>query len=231
MSTRRMTRILCAAEPRGCGPALDRLLEVAAQRDVDGLALVGDLAVGATYRDLFRTLAGAGRPTYWVPGPGDAPLSTYLREAQNIEVAYPFVRGVHGTATFAPGEQLLVAGLGGEISDDPDAPRDEVRRLRYPRWEAEYRLKLVGDLGEHERVLLFWTRPAHKGLGAPGSAALAELVSTHRPRLVVCGGEPGTETLGRSLVVAPGPLREGHYAVADVRTREAELDDLSTAVG
>jgi hypothetical protein len=39
-----MTRILCAAEPRGAGPALDRLVEVAERRDVHALALVGDLS-------------------------------------------------------------------------------------------------------------------------------------------------------------------------------------------
>lgn len=227
-----MTRILCAAEPRGAGPALDRLVEVAEQRDVHALALVGDLSRPSdaeTYRELFRTLSRAGRPAYWVPGPGDAPVAGYLREAQNVEIVFPFLRGVHGTAAFASGH-VVVAGLGGEISDDPDAIRDEVEQLRYPRWEAEYRLKVVRELGEHELVLLFWTPPAHKGLGTPGSEALAELVSTYRPRLVVCGGERGTEMLGRALIVAPGHLRDGHCAVADLSTRTAELEELPAAI-
>ena len=232
MSTQHVSRILCATEPRGAGPALDRLLEIAEQREVHAIALVGDLggeSDAETYRDLFRTLARADRPTYWVPGPGDAPVGTYLREAQNMEVVFPFLHGVHGTAAFAS-EHVVVAGLGGEVSDDPDAIRDEVQRLRYPRWEPEYRLKLVRELGEHQLVLLFWTPPAHKGLGTPGSEALAELVATHRPRLVVCGGERGTELLGRSLIVAPGQLRDGHCAVADLHSRTAELEELPAAI-
>jgi Icc-related predicted phosphoesterase len=219
MSTQRMTRILCAAEPRGAGPALDRLVEVAERRDVHALALVGDLSRASdaeTYRDLFRTLSRAGRPAYWVPGPGDAPVAGYLREAQNVEIVFPFLRGVHGTAAFASGH-VVVAGLGGEISDDQDAIRDEVEQLRYPRWEAEYRLKVVRELGEHE-------------LGTPGSEALAELVSTYRPRLVVCGGERGTQMLGRALIVAPGHLRDGHCAVADLSRRTAELEELPAAI-
>jgi hypothetical protein len=146
-----------------------------------------------------------------VPGPGDAPVDHYLREAYNVEVVFPLLRGLHGTMAFAPGH-VLFAGFGGEVSDDPDAARDETTRLSYPRWEPEYRLKLVHELAEHQLVVLLATPPAHKGHGTTGSEALAELVGSHRPRVVVCGGERRSETLGRSLVVSPGPLDDGHYA-------------------
>ena len=76
-------------------------------------------------------------------------------------------------------------------------------------------------------VLVFWTQPSHKGLGAPGSELLAELVNSHRPRLVVCGGERRTAMLGQSLIVAPGSLHDGHYAVADLHTREVDLEELA----
>jgi Icc-related predicted phosphoesterase len=206
------------------------LLVAAEDREAEAVALVGDLSGGddrpQSYRSVFRALASGERPAYWVPGPADAPVDDYLREAQNMEVVFPFLHGVHGTAAFAPG-YVLFAGVGGEIDDDPGGRRDELQRLRYPRWEAEYRLKLLRELAEHELVLLFWTPPAHKGRGTPGSEALAELVNTHRPRLVVCGGERGVEALGRSTVVAPGSLRDGHYAVADLQTREVQLEELA----
>jgi Icc-related predicted phosphoesterase len=213
---------------------LDQLLEVAAERDVHALALVGDLGGGdvrpESYRAIFRSLSQSGLPAYWVPGPGDAPIGEYLREAQNIEIVFPFLRGVHGTAAFAPG-YVLFAGLGGEVSDDPDAPREELERLSYPRWEAEYRLKLVRELPEHELVLLFATPPEHKRQGRPGSDVVAELIKTHRPRIAVSGGERGTQMLGTSLVVAPGSLADGHYAVADLHSREAELDQFAATAG
>jgi uncharacterized protein len=232
MATRRLTRVLCASEPRGSAEALERLLATAEQHDVQAVAIAGDLTGGDHaadgYRAVFRTLASAGLPAYWVPGPGDAPVEHYLREAHNIEVVFPFLHGVHGTAAFAPG-YVLFAGLGGELDDDPDAPREEQQRLRYPRWEAEYRLKLLRELPEHQLVLLFSTHPAHKGLGTQGSEALAELVGTHRARLVVCGGERGSEMLGRTLVVAPGPLGDGHYAVADLHSHEVQDFELGAA--
>jgi uncharacterized protein len=233
MPRHRVTRILCAANPRGAVPALERALEAAHERDVHAVALVGDLsgapATPEHLRAVFRALADANLPAYWVPGPGDAPIADYLREAQNVEIVYPYLRGVHGTVAFAPGH-VLVAGMGGEVSDDPDTPREETERLRYPRWEPEYRLKLVRELAEHELVLLVATPPAHKGHGTPGSEVLTELIASHRPRLVVSGGERGTKMIGRSLVVAPGSLGDGHYAVADLHAHEAELEDLAGAV-
>jgi Icc-related predicted phosphoesterase len=220
------------AEPRGSEEALERLLEVAGASDVQALALVGDLSDGEhkaeSYRSLFKVLGRARLPAYWVPGPGDAPVHDYLREAQNVEISFPFLHGVHGTAAFAPG-YVLFAGVGGDISDDPDGERVELERLRYPRWEPEYRLKLLRELKDYELVLLFSTPPAHKGHGTGGSEVLAELVNTYSPRLVVCGGERGSELLGRSLVVAPGSLADGHYAIADLRSHEVQLEQLAAA--
>jgi Icc-related predicted phosphoesterase len=228
----RVTRILCAAEPRGSTDAVERLRDVAADRAVDATVVVGDLGGGPdrreSYRSVFRALVEYRSPVYWVPGAGDAPIGVYLREAYNIEVVSPLLRAVHGTLAFTPG-QPVVAGMGGEISDDPHATRDEVERLRYPRWEAEYRLKILAEHAEHERVLIFATPPAHKGRGIPGSEAVAELINTHRPRLVVCGGERRTEILGRSTIVAPGGLTDGHYAVADIHSHEVVLGELAAA--
>jgi uncharacterized protein len=233
VTTPRITGVVCAADARGSGEAIERFLEATADRDIQAVVLVGNLSDGRGgaegYRGPLGALGASGQPAYWVPGPADAPVTGYLREAYNMEVVHPLIHGVHGTAAFGPDQHVLFAGLGGEISDDPNHSRDELERLSYPRWEAEYRLKLLRELEEHQMVLVFWTQPSHKGLGAPGSELLAELVNSHRPRLVVCGGERRTSMLGRSLVVAPGSLHDGHYAVADLHTREVELEELATA--
>jgi Icc-related predicted phosphoesterase len=230
MAGKHLTRVLCAAEPRGSGDSVQRLLEAAEDMDVQAVAVVGDLGTGdgdraAGYRAVFRALHQGTRPTYWVPGPGDAPVGDYIREAHNMEVVFPELHGVHGTLAFWE-DTYVFTGLGGAVGDDPAGPRDEERELRYPRWEAEYRLKLLRELGEHESVMLFATPPAHKGHGTEGSEALAELINTHRPRLVVTSGERGTSMLGNSLVVAPGSLADGEYAVADLHARRAQLEAL-----
>jgi Icc-related predicted phosphoesterase len=219
--SQRVSRILCAADPSG---AADDLA-------VQAVVLVGDLGGAeraAGLRTLLRATRAGGRPTFCVPGAGDAPIGDYLREAHNAEVVATNLRGVHGTAALEPGQHILFAGLGGEIDDDPGAARDETERLHYPRWEPEYRLKLLREFPEHETVLLFCTPPAHPQTTG-GSDVVAELISTYRARLAVCTGEPATFTLGRSMVVAPGSLVEGQYAVADLRAREVELGQLATA--
>jgi Icc-related predicted phosphoesterase len=227
-----LTRLLCAADPGGSTDAIAAVADAAERDDAQAIAVVGNIGAGSaspqSQRAVFRALAAARRPVFWVPGPDDAPAATYLREAHNIEVAYDDLHGVHGTAALAPGE-VVVAGLGGEISDDPDESREEIELLRYPRWEAEYRLKILREWPEHARVLLFHTHPEHKGLGRAGSDAVAELIGTFLPRVVVCGGDPLSEMLGRSLLVAPGRASDGHYAVVDLHSRTARLAELQAA--
>jgi uncharacterized protein len=234
MPTQQLNRILCAAHPQGSVEAVERLVRTAGERQVDAIAVVGDLAAGGareSHRAVFRAIGAAGLPVYWVPGPGDTPIDHYLREAHDAGTVHPDLHGVHGTAALAPDGHALFAGIGGDVDDDPEGPRDEVDRLRYPRWEAEYRLRIIGEFDGVHTMLLFSTPPAHKGLHAAGSQVLAELVATYRARLVVCGGERMTELLGRSLVVAPGSLCAGHFAVVDLHAREAELGELTATVG
>jgi Icc-related predicted phosphoesterase len=221
-----VNRILCAADPGGSVDMIEGLLVASDQHNVDAVAMIGDLGErGDGYRSVFHALGRASCPVFWVPGPSDAPVERHLQEAFNMETAYPLLRGVHGTAANASGE-LLFAGFGGEISDDPQHRREEREKLSYPRWEPEYRLKILGEFDYNDLVLLFWTAPLHKGLGTAGSEAVAELIGTYRPRLAVCGEGCGAEVLGRTAVVAPGSLRAGYYAIADLRERKAQLRQL-----
>src|SRR5439155_9675288 len=131
------------------------------------------------------------------------------------------------TAVIGP-DHVLLAGIGGEIVDDPETLRSEEALIRYPGWEAEYRLRVVGEFKDYPKVFLFATRPAHKGLHEPGSEILAELINTYRPRLVVTTGEPSEERLGKSLVVSPGRLDQGSYALLDLHNSAVEFGAVAT---
>jgi Icc-related predicted phosphoesterase len=196
----------------------------------EAIVLVGELSgpenKGDSYRAIFRTVGEAGVPAFWVPGPTDAPFHDYLRESYNMEIAFPLLRGVHGTVALG-NAHILFGGLGGEIVDDPDTIRDEDSVLRYPGWEVEYRLKVIREFEAPEKVLLFTTPPAHKGLHAPGSEVVAELIKTYNPRFAIVGGdEPAQEELGKTVVVCPGRLDRGSYAVIDLRARSVEAATL-----
>jgi Icc-related predicted phosphoesterase len=224
--TGRIRRIAAAAAPRGDVHRLRMLIDLLNQGDADAFVLLGDLTGDESkpedYRAVLKALGAARVPSYWVPGPTDAPLGAYLRESYNIEMALPLLHGVHGTLALAA-DYTLFAGLGGEIVDDPDAEREEQDALRYPGWEVEYRLKVLRELAhDYQKVFLFTTAPAHKGLDHPGSEVLAELIKTHRPRVaLVAGGDGfGHELLARTLVVFPGTIAAGEYALVDVHDRK-----------
>jgi hypothetical protein len=96
-----------------------------------------------------------------------------------------------------------------------------VETLCYPAWEIEYRLKFLQELKDYSKVFLFTTFPAHKGIHQTGSVLLAEIIKTYNPRLVlVSGAEQKQETVGKSLVVSPGSLADGNFALIDLRTNE-----------
>lgn len=228
-------RVLAAANVRGEVENVERLAQVIEDADVDAIALVGDLAgkekKAEGYRAVFKALAKLNKPAFYVPGPNDAPVHEYLREAYNIEVVFPFLHGVHGTFGFGPG-YVAFAGMGGEIVDDPDFVREEVQALRYPGWEAEYRLKVLRELKDYQKVFLFATQPLHKGLGEAGSEVVAELIKTYAPRLAIVTGPnlPGPdlkhEMLGTTLVVMPGSLAEGDFSVIDLHTQKIETGNV-----
>jgi uncharacterized protein len=221
-----ITRIVTSCGPRGQSKEVERLLEAAGEDEADALALLGDLGAEGEVREyaaILRTVGRANIPAFYIPGPGDAPFGKYLREAHNTEVVFPSMHGVHGAFALAPGYQLLFAGMGGEIVDDPHHEREELERLSYPGWEVEYRLKILRELKDYPKVFLFATPPAHKGLREGGSEVLAEVVKTYAPDLVLTGGEGfhGAQ-LGTSLVVSPGRSSEGEYTLVDLSEREAE---------
>jgi Icc-related predicted phosphoesterase len=210
---------------------LESLFEELGDEPIDAVTLVGDLGAPwskvDTYRALFKALGHADVAAFWIPGPNDAPISDYLRESYNMEIAYPKLRGVHATAAIGP-DHVLFAGIGGEIVDDPETVRSEEALIRYPGWEVEYRLKVVSEFKDYAKVFLFATRPAHKGLHEPGSEVLAELVNTYRPRIVVTGGdEPSEESLGTSLVLCPGRLDRGRYALVDFHNSTVEFGSVA----
>jgi hypothetical protein len=84
----RLTRLVCAADPGGSTEAIAAVVGAAERDDAQAIAVVGTLGAGVaspeSQRAVFRALAAARRPVFWVPGPDDAPVATYLREAHSI---------------------------------------------------------------------------------------------------------------------------------------------------
>ena len=200
---RTVRHILATSNPMGDLEALEKFVKVAPDTGADAVAVIGNLmpktAKSRDYAAFFRILSETHLPTAYIPGPEDAPIWEYLREAANTELVRPEMRSVHETFTFWKGPYLV----------------------------AEYHLKTLWELKDYPKIFLLHTRPFHKGLGEGGSHEVAHLIKTHNPLLVVVAGKGQRhEKLGASWVVVPGDLFEGKYSLLDLRFRKLEAGNV-----
>ena len=182
----------------------------------------------ALYADFYRSLGPASFPIYGVPGNMDAPEGRYLTCALTEEGAASPLQVVH--RSLARHGDYVISGLGGQITE---ADREEFFVLQYPRTEALHQLRLF-EYVEGPRILVLHTPPIGEIVdldngGHKGSEVVNELIETHRPKLAVAGhahDAQGREQIADTVVVNPGSLKGGNYAVVDLDSMEADLRQL-----
>ncbi|HEY65018.1 MAG TPA: hypothetical protein G4O02_10655 [Caldilineae bacterium] len=207
------------AEKAGKSPAMEQ----------EALDKLEEAAVHA-YEAFFDEMGKLDVPVMVVPGYLDAPERLYFQAALNHEVVAPNIDMIHHSFAPLPSENLVVAGFGGGLSEDL---RENRFVLVYPDWEAEFAFEFLRHL-EHEAVLVFHTPPRYGDLDLEngqhiGRHVVEEIIKTYRPRFAFCGSAldgQGTATIGTTLVVNPGPLKDGHYAIVDTRTNKVTFGRL-----
>ncbi len=214
---------------------VDRLPEVVKNADIEGVVFAGNILAGArgqrdearSFSRFFGALGSLKVPAFVVPGKNDAPERFFLQAAFNAEVVDAGVYMVH--RSFAPlGRNYLVSGCGGEITD---GKRDNESFLMYPAWEAQFSLDFLRHV-KQEKLLIFHNAPEEQfddAAPAKGHQAISQMIKNYSPRFAVCcrgGGPKGKLVLGSTLVVCPGPLSDGYYAVLDILERKAVFGDL-----
>jgi len=181
------------------------------------------------YNRFLDILGALNLPGYIVPGQLDAPERVFLQASVNHEVVAPTLALVH--RSFAPlGRNFMVAGFGGRLTAEK---RETVWAVEYPFWEAEFGFDFLHRL-DQDRILLFHTPPAdteldlHRGKHI-GAAVVNTLIKAYHPKFVFCGEAldgQGKTLIGSSLVVNPGPLSEGYYAILDTREKKVYFGDV-----
>jgi len=154
----------------------------------------------------------------------DCAPTPYFESALRNSAETNTIRCVHSSlALFL---NFLISGVGGEITEDE---RKDFFVLRIPRWEVEQSLSFLRAFPQR-KILLFHTPPVgaldldrgnHKG-----SRVVNDMIEKYKPSLVFCGhahNSRGREEIGGSLVVNPGSLKAGNYALVDSETREVEF--------
>lgn len=180
------------------------------------------------YHTFYEHVRKIGLPFFAIPGNVDSPLDQYIKIGWKEMKRNSKLHGVH-SSFFALGKNFIVTGFGGEITQQE---KEDYFVLQFPRWEVEYGLNFLSNMPS-VKILLSHTPPIgtldsddgkHKGC-----EVVNDLIRTYHPKWVFCGhahGARGKEIIGSSIIVNPGSLKNGFYALVDTDEEKVELKTL-----
>lgn len=180
------------------------------------------------YHTFYENMRETDLPLFTIPGNVDSPLDQYIKIAWEEMKKNSKLHVVH-SSFFALDKHFIVTGFGGEISEHD---KEDYFVLQFPRWEVEHGLNFLSNISS-STILLSHTPPVgildsddgkHKGC-----EVVNDLIQKYRPKWVFCGhahGARGKETIGDSIVVNPGALKNGFYALVDTDKEKVELKTL-----
>lgn len=169
-----------------------------------------------TYQSFFEALNKIGVPVMVIPGNMDAPERLFFSHLFHYELTLNNIRLVQENILFYEG--FFFGGFGGEITEEGS----EVHFvLQYPVEKIRFCMRKISYL-DGKKILIFHTPPKskldyEKGIHK-GSDRINELIEWIRPDFVFCGHAHharGEEWLGKSLIINPGALKEGFFAILD----------------
>ena len=167
------------------------------------------------YREFFINLTGFGVPVVFVPGHIDAPTSLLNGSVEG----FTEVHNVEKRSFEIGGYTFL--GCGGAIGPiDADG-------IYYSHKAAAFKKRLGSGFGSDpgKTILLVHNPPVSKvAFGQNpddplGAQVVNEIIEKHQPALCLCGHahtSPGQDTIGSTLVVNPGAMLRGRYAIVDL---------------
>jgi Icc-related predicted phosphoesterase len=221
-------KILALADLDGEVPPRGALRDVYRAAGIEGVVFAGSVLppgdvpapdAKRLYTAFFDALAALGLPTVVVPGHLDTPLVLFRQVARPYASRTPPIVVVD-RAVASLARSVVVGGLGGLLAEDHNAEETTAteRTLR------EVLLALAG-LRQYTgpRLLLVHTPPRgrvvdrHDGRHV-GHRAVNRLIADVGAPVAVCGyaheGQ-GKDDIDGTVVVNPGPLADGCYAVID----------------
>jgi len=168
-----------------------------------------------TYREFFINLTGFGVPVVFVPGHIDSPTSR-LNEAIS---GFSNVQNVQNAAFEFSGYTFV--GWGGAIGPvDEDSNFYSVKATSFKK-----KIGKVFSSDAEKTVLLVHNPPVSRvALGQSsdeelGAEVLNQIIEKNGPAYCFCGhahASPGQDNIASTIVVNPGPMFRGRYAIIDV---------------
>jgi Icc-related predicted phosphoesterase len=179
------------------------------------------------YATFYRSVKEFSLPFFSIPGNVDAPVRQFFWVAMDAMSENPNLRMVHPSLAVLGG--FVIVGFGGEVCEKDE---ESFFVLRYPRHDLQTYLEILSFISG-PKIVLTHTPPVgsldiddgkHKG-----SRAINDLIERFQPAWLFCGhahGARGKESIGECMVVNPGALKNGFYALVDTDKRSVELKTL-----
>jgi Icc-related predicted phosphoesterase len=157
------------------------------------------------YKIFFSFLDQLPMPVVVIPGNMDAPESRFLKASTN---------NIHKILVTEP---ITIAGFGGQITEDNE---ETTFVLQYSRRQV---LEVMKEFLTAEIKVLITHSPPISTLSfedgqEKGSLVINDVVDLLNPHYVFCGHVhkfPGAEWIKATLIVNPGALKYGNYAVVE----------------
>lgn len=185
------------------------------------------------YEKFYNFIKEVNIPFASVPGNMDAPEKRYFSAAydfalksKNINIAQENILKFN---------DFILSGFGGEIVE---GSKESFFVLVCPRVEVNYSLRRLKYIKE-KKILLFHTPPIGDVVDIEdghhrGSVIVNDLIKIIKPTLVFCGHAhtaKGHEIIEGALVVNPGALKKGNYALVDTKDRKVQLKNCKDEEG
>jgi len=179
------------------------------------------------YTTFYKSMIDLDLPVFCIPGNVDAPATQYWRLAFDAVEENPKLRIVHTSFSGLGG--FFVNGFGGELCEEEG---EDFFVLRYSRHDIEPFIRFLSIISALKIIL---THPPPVGSldtddgKHKGSRAVNHLINGCRSAWLFCGhahAARGYELIGRCMVVNPGALKNGFYALIDTDTSAVELKTL-----
>jgi Icc-related predicted phosphoesterase len=206
-------KILATADFHGSADAIRTAGAAATRQNVDVFAIGGDIThFGSLERakELLAGLSGLEVPVFFVPGNCDPPgLAAHERGS---------VVSIHGKCRTI--DDISFLGLGGS----PPAPFSTPFELAETELATILEQSVQSCQPSRELVLISHSPPRDTKTDLAfigehvGSRSLREFIEKEHPRVVLCGHiheSAGVDTMNSTVIVNPGPARDGHYAIVD----------------
>jgi Icc-related predicted phosphoesterase len=179
------------------------------------------------YRKFCQTIDSLGVPVLVIPGFLDAPEERYFLFMQQAAFLSDNLILLHENT--AKIDAYIFTGFGGKISEND---KEDYFFLQYPRRECLFGTRRMHYLNP-PRILVFHMPPQGQldledGKHV-GSSLVNDVIHAVAPSFLFCGytiESPGVETIGSTVVVNPGALRDGLFAIINTRDRSADLKSL-----